>query len=105
MSYRNEVNIELLNDTWESGGYFDDVWSDNWYTVIDKQILGENIGKELLDKLIEKDHEYIYNHHRLEILGKVEEVTNQLREEILVFVYEYLDNNMSDNGIKYLGDD
>lgn len=94
MSFINEVDIKMINDSWESGGYFNNWWEDEWYTVIDKQHLGQTIGKKICEtigkKIILENGGLNYD----EIYSIIEdEYTNTLRNQIYSFVEEYLGEN------------
>lgn len=93
MSFRNEVDIRMINDTWESGGYFTELWEDNWYVVIDKQRFGEKVGEVIKNKKYEEGNLKLYNTDKVDILNEVEKTTNKIRNEIIEFVIEYLEEN------------
>lgn len=100
MNYRNKVKIKFEGDPNPYGSEFDDIWDTEWYLVIDKQITGENIGKEIYDKfpknrLIKNEEEYT-KEVKKEITKRAKEITNTLAKELESFAYEYLDNNICD---------
>ena len=95
----NEVDIKMSeNGSWRSGGYFNTIWRDDWYTVIDKQHLGEKIGKQIITSYGKTliDENAINGYEEEPIFEMIEEYTDNLRDEILGFVIEYLDEHMGD---------
>ena len=69
---------------------FDDVYNDRFYIIIDKQSLGESIGRELLDNDPDEDYEdncqFIY-----EEIDK--QIINDIVDDIFNYVLEYINNN------------
>ena len=87
---------------------FDELYEDNTFIIIDKQLLGEEIGKKICDKvnswidgkLVSKEKIYEKNGNYTseffdEVLTKIEEdITNEIRNDICHEVFCYLDNNL-----------
>lgn len=81
---KNYVNGDVEVDE-----IFEDVYNDNIYTVIDKQYLGESIGRELLDD--DPDEDYMDNCHI--IYEEIDKTINGIVNDIFGYVEEYLYNN------------
>ena len=81
---KNYVNGDVEVDE-----IFEDVYNDNIYTVIDKQYLGESIGRELLDD--DPDKDYMDNCHI--IYEEIDKTINGIVNDIFGYVEEYLYNN------------
>ena len=78
-----------VNGNVEVDEIFEDVYNDNIYTVIDKQYLGESIGRELLDD--DPDKDYMDNCHI--IYEEIDKTINGIVNDIFGYVEEYLYNN------------
>lgn len=84
--------------------YFRESCGNEWFTVLDISLLGEQIGREICDELIEKNIS-INNitesngNYTTEFFGKVltkieEDITKEIRNDICHCVFRYLDNNL-----------
>ena len=88
--FGDKIQIRDINGQIEVDTSFEDYYDDRIYTVIDKQVLGETIGAELLDK--NPDIDYEDNCHIIyEEINK--QVINELKEDIFDYVLEYINNN------------
>jgi hypothetical protein len=87
--YGDKVQIRDINGQIEVDERLEDVYDNNIYTIIDKQSLGESIGRELLDEDPEED--YIDNCHL--IYEEIDKTINGIVNDIFGYVEEYLDNN------------
>lgn len=88
--YGDRILIRDINGQIEVDSSFEDIYDDTIYTVIDKQELGESIGRELLDN--EPDTDYEDNCHIIyEEIDKA--IINQIVNDIFSYVFEYINNN------------
>ena len=73
--------------------WFNSYYNGDYYTVIDKQVLGKQIGKMIIEnvgkEIINDDYECGYEQEI--IFEFVEEITDVIRNEIGGFVLDYLD--------------
>lgn len=107
MNYQNYCQIIDKNDK-EYEWDFDEMEENKLFIVMDKQLLGEEIGKEIYDKLtdgelfhgLSKEKIYEKNGNYTseffdEVLTEIEEnITNGIRNDICMYVFEYLGNNL-----------
>jgi hypothetical protein len=87
--YGDKVQIRDINGQIEVDERLEDVYDNNIYTIIDKQSLGESIGRELLDE--DPDKDYMDNCHI--IYEEIDKTINGIVNDIFDYVEEYLDNN------------
>ena len=95
-SYGNHALIKNYNDSWIEDIVFNDVYMTNYYSVIDMQKCGENIGARILNDSMKRKDIIIENNEfnedfKDELLTLVEEtVTNKIRDEICNFTLGYI---------------
>lgn len=88
--YGDKVQIRDINGQIEVDSNFNGMYDDRIYVVIDKQEIGESIGRDILDAYpdidIEDDCHIAY--------GRIESsVTDEIIEDIYSYVQEYINNN------------
>lgn len=91
--YGDFVNIRDMNGQIQVDTKFNEYevcYDDKYYTVIDKQALGEYIGKKLLDDEPNTDYEDNCNIIYEEI---DKEIINDIVNDIFDYVFEYINNN------------
>ena len=78
--------------------HFDDITDNEYFLVVDKQNLGEEIGASIIDKLNEdeiiEDDEFTDNFKDEMMTFVEEEFTNSIRDEICEYILDYLGNNL-----------
>lgn len=86
----DKIQIRDINGQLEVNSNLEDIYDDRIYTIIDKQDLGEKIGRELLDN--EPNTDYMDNCHIIyEEIDKA--IINQIVNDIFDYVIEYIENN------------
>lgn len=91
--YDNHAIIQ--SDTWLEDIVFDDVHMTNYYSVIDMQKCGENIGAKIISNDIVFESEKIDENFKDELLTYVEEnITNIVRDNICYYVLGHLNDNL-----------
>lgn len=85
-------------DNWDNQFNFKEIYENEYYTIIDKQQMGEQFGRELIDGL-DKDEVYVDGEFTEDFIDNVltiieEDCINKLRNEICEFVLEYIGNNL-----------
>lgn len=96
--YDNHAIIQ--SDTWLEDIVFNDVYMTNYYSVIDMQRCGENIGARILNNSMKRKDIIIENDDfnedfKDELLTLVEEtITNKIRDEICNFTLEYINDTL-----------
>ena len=76
-------------------GTFDEMTGNDYFEVIDKQLIGEQIGREIIDELGTGIIDFKNGYNTVEILERIRKYfLNALLIEIDTFVEEYLDNNL-----------
>ena len=100
--YKNYVEIKDENE--EYSDYFDEIWENDWFIVIDKQFLGQEMGAEIIEDLNNDEITYVdengledfTNEFKDKMLLRVKkEITDELSEEICEYMLEYIGNNIS----------
>lgn len=88
--YGDFVLIRDINGTTQVDCKFEDIYDDKFYCIIDKQSLGERIGRNLLDE--EPDLDFEDNCHIIyEEIDK--QIINDIVNDIFDYVLEYWNNN------------
>ncbi len=88
--YGDKIQIRDINGEIEINNSFEDIYDDSIYTIIDKQALGENIGRKLLAE--EPNTDYEDNCHIIyEEIDKA--IINEIVNDIFNYVFEYINNN------------
>lgn len=90
--FGDKVQIRDINGQIEVDSSFEDIYDDRIYTVIDKQALGESIGKELLTDEPDTDYEDNCNIIYEEIDTAI---INKIVDDIFNYVFEYINNNQN----------
>lgn len=89
--FGDKIQIRNLNKELEVNTNFEDCYNDTIYTVIDKQSLGENIARNILDD--EPDLDFEDNCHIIfEEIDK--EIINDIVNDIFNYALEYWNNNI-----------
>ena len=92
--YGDKIQIRDINGQIEVDSSFENYYNDRIYTVIDKQALGEYLGRKILDEHEEPDFDFdvIDNCHIAyeEIDG---EIINDIVNDIFGYIEEYINNN------------
>lgn len=88
--YGNKVQIRDINGKIEVDIKFDDMYDDNIYVVIDKQGIGEAIGKDILDAYPDIDIEDDWD---IAIGWIKSSVTDEIINDIYSYIQEYINNN------------
>ncbi len=100
--YKNYVEIKDENEKYDD--YFDEIWENDWFIVIDKQFLGQEMGAEIIEDLNNDEITYVdengledfTNEFKDKMLSRVKkEITDELSEEICEYMLEYIGNNIS----------
>lgn len=100
--YKNYVEIKDENE--EYSDYFDEIWENDWFIVIDKQFLGQEMGAEIIEDLNTDEITYIDENgledftdgFKYKMISRVKkEITDELSEEICEYMLEYIGNNIS----------
>ena len=94
---RYEYSIYYVDEDRTEQGSFDSNGRcyDNYVLLMDIQLVGENIGRELLDKYGKKlDNENLCNEKLIEKINC--EILDGLRQELSDYAQEYIDNNICD---------
>ena len=88
--FGDKIQIRDINGQIEVDTSFENHYDDRIYTVIDKQELGETIGRELLDEHPDIDYE-----DNCDIIYKEinRQIINGLKGDIFDYVLEYINNN------------
>lgn len=73
---------------------FECVDGDDFYTVVDKHQLGVEIAKKILIEKIKNEECFIYSKDLVSMLVEVEKITNEIRNEIMEFAKEKLEEYM-----------
>ncbi len=94
-SYGNHALIKNYNDSWIEDIVFNDVHMNKYYSLIDMQKCGENIGAKIISNDIVFESEKIDENFKDELLTYIEEnVTNIVRDNICYYVLKHLNNNL-----------
>lgn len=88
--YGDKILIQDINGQKQVDDIFEDVYDDSIYTIIDKESLGQSIGRRILDEEPEFDPEDECNIVFEEI---DKEIINDIVQCIYDYVYEYIMNN------------
>lgn len=100
--YKNHVEIKDENEKYSD--YFDEIWENDWFIVIDKQFLGQEMGAEIIEDLNNDEITYVdengledfTNEFKDKMLSRVKkEITDELSDEICKYMLEYIGNNIS----------
>lgn len=88
--YGDKVQIRSINGQIEVDSSFDGMYDNGMYVIIDKQEIGESIGRDILD-----DHPDIDIEDDCHIaIGRIESsVTDEIINDIYSYVEEYVNNN------------
>jgi len=99
--YKSKVSITDVDENETYTDYFDEIYENDWYIVIDKWNIGEEMGAEIIEKirphreLFVTDDDDFTDDFKNAMLKRVEEaVTDDLRNEICEHMLDYLGNNL-----------
>lgn len=88
--YGDKVQIRDINGQIQVDSSFDGMYDNGLYIIIDKQEIGEAIGRDILDDYPDID---IEDDCHIAI-GRIESsVTDEIINDIYSYVEEYIDNN------------
>ena len=92
---RERNSVEIIDiDMEKSGDDFDTIYENEWFIVIDKQWLGETIGRKYVDDIQNKNRDFMTDDERLELLVEIEEITDEIRHDVFKFASEYIGQNI-----------
>lgn len=88
--YGDKVQIRDINGQIEVDSSFDGMYDDSIYVIIDKQAIGESIGREILDDDPDID---IEDDCHIAIEHIKSSITNEIINDIYSYIQEYINNN------------